>query len=473
MVPGAKPDERHAEVHAPYDGSVIGTVERTDLTGVEVALENAHRLFRNRDAWLGAGERVAILERTAAIMHERRDDLAVEAAREGGKPLIDSLVEADRAVDSIKACVQHLRTQGGREIPMGLNAGSTGRLAFTRHEPVGVVVAFSAFNHPLNLVAHQVGPAVATGCPVIVKPAEATPLSCMRLVWILREAGLPEEWCQALQTTDREVAGALMSDARVGFFSFIGSDRVGWMLRSKLAPGARCALEHGGAAPVIVAKDADLDYALPLLSKGGFYHAGQVCVSVQRVLADQHIAHELADRLADASKALKVGDPTSPDTEVGPLIREAEVERVGEWVGEAVDGGADLLSGGEPISASCYAPTVLFNPPKDANVSTKEIFGPVICVYSFSDMDAAIAQANELPVVFQAAVFTRDLDTALRAARRLNASAVMVNDHTAFRVDWMPFAGLKRSGLGIGGIPYTMKDMQIEKMVVIRSKELS
>ena len=225
-------------------------------------------------------------------------------------------------------------------------------------------------------------------------------------------------------------------------------------------------------APVIVAKDADLDCALPLLSKGGFYHAGQVCVSVQRVLADQHIAHELADRLADVSKALKVGDPTSPDTEVGPLIREAEVKRVGEWVEEAVDGGADLLSGGAPISASCYAPTVLFNPPRDANVSTKEIFGPVICVYSFSDMDAAIAQANELPVVFQAAVFTRGLDTALRAARRLSASAVMVNDHTAFRVDWMPFAGLERSGLGTGGIPYTMKDMQVEKMVVIRSKEL-
>lgn len=472
MVPGATADKKHAEVRSPYDGSAIGTVERTDLAGVQMALDTAYNLFRNPDAWLSAGERIAILERTAAIMHERREELAVEAAREGGKPLIDSLVEANRAVDSIKSCVERLRTQAGSEIPMALNPASAGRLAFTRHEPIGVVVAFSAFNHPLNLVAHQVGPAVATGCPVIVKPAEATPLSCMRLVGILREAGLPEEWCQALQTTDLDVAGALVSDPRVGFFSFIGSDRVGWMLRSKLAPGARCALEHGGAAPVIVAGDADLDYALPLLSKGGFYHAGQVCVSVQRVFADKGIARKLADRLAEGSKTLRVGDPTLQDTDVGPLIREAEVKRVGEWVQEAVSGGAQLLSGGEPVSASCYAPTVLFDPPADAKVSTLEIFGPVICVYPYDDLDEAIARSNSLPLAFQAAVFTRDLDTALRASRRLDASAVMVNDHTAFRVDWMPFAGLKKSGLTVGGIPYTMNDMQVEKMVVIRSPEL-
>ncbi len=472
MVPGATPDKKHAEVRSPYDGSVIGTVERTDLTGVQVALETAYTLFRNPDAWLSSGERIAILERTAAIMFQRREELAVEAAREGGKPLIDSLVEANRAVDSIKSCVERLRTQAGSEIPMALNPASTGRLAFTHHEPIGVVVAFSAFNHPLNLIAHQVGPAVATGCPVIVKPAEATPLSCMRLVGILREAGLPEEWCQALQTTDLDVAGALVSDPRVGFFSFIGSDRVGWMLRSKLAPGARCALEHGGAAPVIIAEDADLDYVLPLLSKGGFYHAGQVCVSVQRVFADKSIARKLADRLAEGSKTLKVGDPTLADTEVGPLIREAEAKRVGEWVEEAVRAGAELLSGGKPVSASCYAPTVLFDPPADAKVSTLEIFGPVICVYPYDNLDAAIARANSLPLAFQAAVFTRDLDTALRASRRLDASAVMVNDHTAFRVDWMPFAGLKKSGLGIGGIPYTMKDMQVDKMVVLCSAEL-
>ena len=349
MVPGATPDSDLMDVHAPYDRSLIATVERGGARVVEEALYTAYRLFRDRDAWLSAARRIEILRGAAAIMQERREELAVEAAREGGKPLIDSRVEVDRAVDGVHECVEFLRTQHGEEIPMGLNAASANRLAFTRHEPIGVVVAFSAFNHPLNLIVHQVGPAVATGCPCIVKPAEATPLSGMRFVGILREAGLPEEWCQGLLTTDLDVAGSLATDRRVGFFSFIGSARVGWMLRSKLAPGTRCALEHGGAAPVLVAEDADLDHVLPLISKGGFYHAGQVCVSVQRVFAHRSIARDLAERLAQAATALHVGDPTSPDTEVGPLIRPAEVERVGEWVREGVDRGGELLTGGEAL----------------------------------------------------------------------------------------------------------------------------
>jgi acyl-CoA reductase-like NAD-dependent aldehyde dehydrogenase len=356
---------------------------------------------------------------------------------------------------------------------MGLNAASSGRAAFTRYEPVGVAVAFSAFNHPLNLIVHQAAPAIAAGCPVIVKPAEAAPLSCMRFVGILHEAGLPEEWAQALVTTDLDVAGALAADARVGFFSFIGSARVGWMLRSKLSPGTRCALEHGGAAPVIVAADADLGAAVPLLAKGGFYHAGQVCVSVQRVYADRTIARALAERLAQRAAAMKVGDPLRPDTEVGPLIRPAEVRRIEEWVREAAAAGGEVLCGGRALSETCYAPTVILDPPDTVRVSTEEAFGPIVCVYSFDALDGAIARANALPYAFQAAVFTRDIDTALRAARRLDASAVIVNDHTAFRVDWMPFAGLRRSGLGVGGIPSTMRDMQIEKMIVVRSRELA
>ena len=473
MIPGARAEGQPAEVSSPYDGSLIASVERAGAEAIETALETAYRLFRDRDAWLSPARRIEILERTVEIMKGRRDSLALEAAREGGKPLIDSQVEADRAINSVQICVNTLRTQAGTEIPMNLNAASAGRLAFTRHEPIGVVVAFSAFNHPLNLIAHQVGPAIAAGCPVIVKPAEATPLSCMRFVGILREAGLPEDWCQALLTTDLDVAGTLATDRRVGFFSFIGSARVGWMLRSRLAPGTRCALEHGGAAAVIVGADAELDSALPLLVKGAFYHSGQVCVSVQRVFAHQDIARDLAQRLAAAAKSLRVGDPTLPDTEVGPLIREGEVRRVDEWVQEAVDAGADLLCGGEAIFATCYAPTVLFDPAADSRVSTQEIFGPVVCVYPYDEIDRAIGRANELPYRFQAAVFTRDLETALRACRRLDASAVMVNDHTAFRVDWMPFAGLGESGLGIGGIPYTLRDMQIEKMIVIRSNELA
>ncbi len=401
------------------------------------------------------------------------DETLLEAAREGGKPLIDSRVEVVRAIDSVELCIETLRTDSGSVIPMRINAASAGRLAVTRHEPIGVVVAVSAFNHPLNLIAHQVGPAVASGCPVIVKPAGDTPLSCMRFVQILREAGLPEEWCQPLVTANREVAEALVTDERVAFFSFIGSAQVGWGLRSRLAPGTRAALEHGGPAPVILAADADLDVAVPSILKGGFYHAGQVCVSVQRVFAHESIARDVAERLAEGASKLVVGDPTDPATEVGPLIRPREVTRVAEWVDEAREKGAEVLSGGEALSGTCYKPTVLLDPPDDARVSREEIFGPVVCVFSFSDADDAVRRANALPFAFQASVFTRDLDTAMRVYARLDASAVMVNDHTAFRVDWMPFAGLRRSGLGVGGIPYTMEEMQIEKMIVIRSPELA
>lgn len=330
----------------------------------------------------------------------------------------------------------------------------------------------SAFNHPLNLIVHQVAPAVATGCPVIVKPAEDTPLSCFRFVEILREAGLPAEWCQALTVSDLNVATQLVTDERVGFFSFIGSAKVGWMLRSKLAAGTRCALEHGGVAPAIVTEDADIDNALPILLKGGFYHAGQVCVSVQRIFAHESIAEDLARRLAELASKLNIGDPTLTKTEIGPLIRPAEVDRVEAWVNEAKVVGTKVLAGGNRLSDSCYECTVLYNPPQYGKVSQNEIFGPVINVYPYSDLDEAITRANALPVAFQAAVFTRDIDTALGVSRKLDAAAVMVNDHTAFRVDWMPFAGLRQSGLGTGGIPHTMHDMQIDKMLVMKSNAL-
>ncbi|MDM0050005.1 aldehyde dehydrogenase family protein [Variovorax sp. J22R115] len=454
------------EVRSPFDGSLIATVAVAGDAEIERALSTAYALFRDRSAWLPPARRIEILRKAARLMEERAESLALEAAREGGKPLLDSRVEVARAIDGVQLCVDALRTEGGHVVPMDINSASARRVAFTHREPIGVVVAVSAFNHPLNLIVHQVGPAIAAGCPSIVKPAGDTPLSCLRFVEILHEAGLPQAWCQALVIDDTALATRLVADRRVGFLSFIGSARVGWMLRSKLAPGARCALEHGGVAPVLVAEDADLDAALPKLVKGGFYHAGQVCVSVQRVYAHRSICDNLARRLADEARKLKVGDPLSAETEVGPLIRPQEVERVHAWVREAVDGGATLLCGGKPISSSCYEPTVLLEPPPDSKVSTEEVFGPVICVYAYDELDEAIARANALPVAFQAAVFTRSLSTSMHAYARLDASAVMVNDHTAFRVDWMPFAGLRESGLGVGGIPHTFRDMQTEKLFV-------
>ena len=473
LVPGASTTASPVTVVAPWDLSPIASVERADSSVVEQALSNAYGLYRNRDSWLPMRERVQILTRTMAIMRERREELAVEAAREGGKPLVDSLVEVDRAIDSVHICIDELRSRAGEVVPMCVSESSKNRVAFTRKEPIGVVVAVSAFNHPLNLIAHQVAPAVATGCPVIVKPSDRTALSCLHFVQILHEAGLPPEWCQAVVTADRKDATAMVTDSRVGFFSFIGSARVGWSLRNQLAPGTRCALEHGGAAPVVVAADADLDRVVPSVLKGGFYHAGQVCVSVQRVFIHSSVAREFAERLAEGANTLNVGDPTLSETEVGPLIVPAEVARVHEWVTQAADGGAEVMSGGEALGETAYKPTVLFDPPADANVSKLEIFGPVVCIYPYDDMDAAIDIANALPFSFQAAVFTESIDTAMRVSSRLDASAVMVNDHTAFRVDWMPFAGMRESGHGVGGVPHSMHEMQVNKMTVIHSPEIN
>ena len=459
------------KILSPFDGHLISEIEWDDAGKLEHMLSTTHRLAGNPDHAIPVPQRIAILEKTAHLVEEKSEEFARQAAEEGGKPLIDSRVELDRAVQGIWEAARSISQLTGREVPMNLTTSSMNRMAYTRREPIGVVAAVSAFNHPFNLIVHQVVPAVAVGCPAIVKPALTTPLSCFNLVNCLYEAGLPKEWCQVL-ISDNTVSEKLVTDSRVAFFSFIGSAKVGWHLRSKLAPGTRCTLEHGGAAPVIMDEDADVKDALPLLAKGGFYHAGQVCVSVQRVFAHESIVDAVAGGLTDLAKKLVVGDPTDAATEVGPLILKREVDRVTEWVEEARNAGAKVLTGGKKIGSSCYAPTVLLNPPDQVRVSREEIFGPVVCIYSFKDRLEAIERANQIPYSFQAAVFSRNIDTALDSAKRLHAAAVMVNDHTAFLVDWMPFAGRNTSGLGVGGILPTMQEMTEEKMIVFRSPGL-
>lgn len=474
MIAGlSKTSSGSIDITSPFDGSLLGTVAEADASDIDYALTTATNVFSDRANWLSKAERIAILERSIVLMEQEAESLARGSAHEGGKPLLDSQVEMIRCIDSIRLCADTLRHDVSKPVPMGTNTASQHRLTLMNKEPIGVVVAVSAFNHPLNLIAHQVGPAIASGCPVIVKPAENTPLSCFRLVDIFHKAGLPVEWCQVVMPENHQVAEKLVTDPRVAFFSFIGSAKVGWYLRSKLAPGTRCALEHGGVAPVIMAADADITAAIPGLAKGGFYHAGQVCVSVQRLYVHESIARDVASRLADAAQNMLVGDPLSDRTEVGPLIRSGEVERVEAWVKEAVSEGAELLCGGHSLANNCYQPTVLYNPRSDSKVSQAEIFGPVVCVYPFNDLDQAITSANSLSVAFQASVYSQNIDTSIYIANQLDASAVMINEHTAFRVDWMPFAGLKHSGLGTGGIPYTMEDMQVDKMIVVTSKGIS
>jgi len=459
------------QVTNPFDQSVIGEVPISTSEDVQNAIADAHALFLDRDRWIPAYERVEILERVIEIMNDQIEELTMLAASEGGKPYVDSKVEVMRAINGVKLAIEHIPAIKGEQIPMGHTASSANRLAFTQREPIGVVASLSAFNHPLNLIVHQTVPAIAVGCPVVVKPASSTPLSCFRFVEILHEAGLPKEYCRALLCGNSD-ATALATDSRVNFMSFIGSGRIGWMLGSQLSPGTRYALEHGGAAPVIVDKSADTGPMLDLLAKGGFYHAGQVCVSVQRVYVHESASTDIAEQLAAMADKLVVGDQLDPKTEVGPLISPAEVDRVEQWVDEARDKGGKVLCGGKRISDTCYSPTVILDAPDDAEVSKSEIFGPVVCVYSYKDKQEAIDRANGLPFAFQAAVFTKDLDDALETGNKLNATAVMINDHTAFRVDWMPFGGRDASGIGMGGIPYSMHEMTRDKMFVIKSDVL-
>ncbi|MBT5551407.1 MAG: aldehyde dehydrogenase family protein [Nitrospina sp.] len=460
---------KRLKVNSPYDGHLISEIDMDDASQVENALETAHKLAKDYDKSLPTHQRIAILEKTANLVEAKAEEFARQAAEEGGKPLADSRIELARAVQGIREAAQSVNQLTGHEIPMNLNPSSMNRMALTIREPIGVVAAISAFNHPFNLIVHQVIPAVAVGCPVIVKPARATPLSCLSLVQCLYEAGLPKEWCRAI-VCESSLAEKMVTDPRVAFFTFIGSGAIGWKLHSMLAPGTRCALEHGGAAPVIVDHDADLKDTLPLLAKGGFYHAGQVCVSVQKVYVHEKLVDKFSKGLVKLAEKLVVGDPLDEKTEVGPLIQEKEVDRVDQWVKEAKKKGAKILTGGKKIGKTCYAPTVILNPSDKVNVSCKEIFGPVVVIYSFKDRLEAIERANSTPFSFQAAVITRNVDTALDTAKRINATTVMINDHTAFRVDWMPFGGRKASGIGVGGILPTMMEMTEEKMLVFRSK---
>jgi acyl-CoA reductase-like NAD-dependent aldehyde dehydrogenase len=456
-------------VYRPFDRSGLAEVAAADAAALEHALATADRLARDPAARLPAELRLHALRGAAAALEAEAESWAQGIAEEGGKPLRDARVEVARAADSLRACAEALRTEAGREVPMDLNPASSGRWAFTRREPIGPVLAFSAFNHPLNLIVHQAGPALAAGCPVVVKPAETTPLTAFRFLRLLHRHGIPPAWAQGVTVTDLDLAARLAADPRVALFNFIGSDAVGWRLRARLAPGTRCLLEHGGTAPVIVMPDADLDVLVPALVRGAFYHAGQVCVSVQRVLAVGNGARDLAERLAAAAARLVVGDPRREGTDVGPLIRPAALARLRTLVAEAQTGGAEVLTGGESAGPTTFAPTVLWNPPPGGRVVTEEVFGPVVSVLPVPDLDRALAAANDSPFAFQASIFTRDLAAALRAARELRAAAVLVNDPTTFRVDWMPFGGRGRSALGEGGIPFTYRACAPEKLVVLRS----
>ncbi|AYQ56432.1 NAD-dependent aldehyde dehydrogenase [Bathymodiolus thermophilus thioautotrophic gill symbiont] len=452
-------------VKQAYTGAVLAELKMHDSAQVEQMLSNAQK--RHQAGRLSETQRIEILQKLADLVESEHEDFSHLIANEGGKPIRDARVEVTRAISGIRIAIRELDNITGEEIPMDYTPAGAGHKAHTILEPIGVVVAVSAFNHPLNLAIHQVIPAIATGCPVIIKPASLTPLCTLRLAELIQQAGLPVGWVQVALLSN-ENAEKLVTDSRVAFFSFIGSAKVGWHLKSKLAYGTRCALEHGGVAPLIFDEYADEEGFVNGVVKASMYHSGQVCVSVQRVYVPEKRAQDLAEKIATIAAKQVVGDAINENTDLGPLISPQATDRIEAWVNEAIASGAQLMTGGKRINAVSYAPTVLLNPAKDAKVSTQEVFAPVVCIYGYKTLEEAVEWANSLDVSFQSSVFSDNAETAMTIAKKLQASAVMINDYTTFRVDWMPFAGRKHSGYGIGGIGYSMRDMLEHKMIVTK-----
>ncbi len=456
------------EVNSPWDNKKIGLVKKNDSKHIEMILEETHNVSKNKGIDFPLKDRIIVLKKFQEMINKKIESLAELATSEGGKPISDSIIEIKRGSEGVESCIEILKSEAGSVIPMNINEASSNRIAFTQKEPIGLVLAISAFNHPFNLIIHQIIPAIAVGCPVIVKPAEDTPLSCKKIVEMLYEAGLPKNRCHFVMPENLELATKLVSDKRIDFFSFIGSSKVGWYLRSKLSPGTRCSLEHGGMAPTFITTNSEIENCAKSLARGGFYHAGQVCVSVQRIFLDKKVSKIFKESFINEVEKVEVGDPMNKKTVVGPLIRNSEIERVDAWVNESIKNGADLIMGGKKISNCLYDKTILMNPKKKDKISNFEIFGPVVTINEYENFDDAINKANSVDVSFQASIFSNKIDEILKFYEKINASAVFHNEHTAFRVDWMPFAGLKHSGHGIGGIKYSMHDMQIDKMLVLK-----
>ncbi len=457
------------EVINPSNGEVIDSVECDSAEQIENKIQTCAQTFVSPDVPLNTSDRIAILEHVYQQMIEQKAYLAKLISQEGGKPFRDALVEAQRAAFGIKLAVSHLLSAGTQTSPLNTFPSTSHFEMTVTHQPIGPVIAVSAFNHPLNLVTHQLVSAFAAGCPCLIKPAGDTPLSCIRLINMFAEAGMPKGWMNYVITTDNAAAEAIVTDPRFAFFSFIGSAKVGWYLRSKLPPGTRCALEHGGVAPAFVDHTADLDLAVASLVKGAYYHAGQVCVSTQRIYVSEKIFDQFEALFCRAVNQLKVGDACLDSTDVGPLIRMTEVNRVHDWVEQAQLLGGVVCTGGKPVTGQFYAPTVISHAPAQAMINSLEVFGPVCSLMPYSDLESQIQQINRENVSFHSAVFSDSNHTIQTLYSKLQTGCLMVNEHTAFRHDAMTFAGLKHSGLGSGGMPNSIHHMQVDKLKIVNS----
>jgi acyl-CoA reductase-like NAD-dependent aldehyde dehydrogenase len=435
---------------------------------IDVLLKNTKQCQKTM-ASLRPFERSKILKGVADKIRENLDHLALVISSEGGKPLKDSLVEVSRAASTLELCAEETLRLDGEVIPMERTPQGLDHMAFTMREPIGAVLAISAFNHPLNLIAHQVGCAIASGCAVVLKPAPGTPISAYYLEQFFTLSGLPEGLLRVIHADIPQIQ-TLVSSPVFDYVSFIGSAKVGWELRKLLAPGTRLSLEHGGQAPAIVSKDADIEEAATALTRGAFYHAGQVCISTQIIYIHKSIHEEFVRCFKDKVQKLIVGPATDPHTDVGPLIRPSEVQRIKGWIDEAIKMGATLLIGNNISGerSQYLSPTILLNTPPECALMKDEAFGPVVSVNSYEDEEELLERINQSDYIFEASLFTKDISRAMQTAKKISTMTFVINNHTAFRVDQMPFGGHKKSGLGMGGVRYAMEEMTRIKQVIIK-----
>jgi acyl-CoA reductase-like NAD-dependent aldehyde dehydrogenase len=454
------------EVKSPYDGTVVGRVAEGDAALVDRAAKAAQEAFETADFPQHA--RAAVLDRAAHLVGERTDELALAIAAEAGKPLKTATVEAERCVDTLTFSATEARKLTGGTVPMEASPAGAGKLGVMLRVPYGVVGAISPFNFPLNLVAHKLGPAIAAGNAIVLKPAGATPISALKLAEILGEAGLPDGWLSVIPGPGSEVGNAIVEHELTRALSFTGSAGVGWGIRSKV-PHKKVNLELGSNAPLIVNADGDWETAADKAQIHAFSHAGQSCISIQRMLIHEDVADAFTERLLANVKKLTVGDPLDPGTDVGPLITGGDRDRVKEWIDEAVGAGAELLTGGELVDEGrCLAPTLLGSPPRDAKVWCEEIFGPVATIDRFADFDAALRMANDSKFGLQAGVFTCDIGRGLEAARRLEFGGVLINEVPTFRADQMPYGGVKDSGNTREGPAFAVQELTEERFITLQ-----
>jgi len=448
------------EIRSPYSGDVVGRAKVASAEDARRAIDAAERAMLSP---LPAHERAAILERVSAAIAERGDELAGMICAEAGKPIKAARVEAARAVETYRAAADVARTLTGETVPLDASPAGDGKLGFTLRLPIGIVGAITPFNFPLNLVAHKLAPALAAGSAVVLKPAPGTPLTALLLAELTAAAGLPEGWLSVLHGPAAEIGEVLVEDERVKALTFTGSGPVGWSLRAR-APHKRVLLELGNSTPLIVAADADLEAAAAAAARTAFAYSGQACISLQRIYVQRDVYEAFIDLFLPKVAALVVGDPADEATDVGPVIDTRSRDRILDWIERS---GGEVLTGGALTPDGLIPPTVVANPHRQSELSCAEAFGPVCTLQPYETEDEVFEAANATPYGLQAGIFTRDLALALRAARRLEFGGVTVNEAPSWRVDHMPYGGIKESGNTREGPRAAVRELTEERLIVI------